>query len=245
MRLITLMFIFLLALPLSATAQDAPAFETVARQAADGTSLAADFYPADSPDAPLIIALHMLNSRRAAYEPIIPDLRAAGYALLNIDMRGHGASGGPRDWELAIDDVAGWIAWLADRDGLGEGGLVLMGASIGANVALVACAASPVCQGAIALSPGLDYRGVRPETALVEGLAERAALLAAAHDDRYSADTVRILFASAQGSTTARLYRGNSHGTRLFDSDYESISRLILAWLNEHSPVPGEGENDE
>ena len=224
-------FLILFSLSLAMTAQSES--EAIALQTADGVSLAGDFYPSSEESAPLIIALHMLNSNRSAYAPIIPDLQTAGYAALNVDLRGHGDSGGARDWDLAIDDVAAWIDWLTENGHIGARGLVIMGASIGANAALMGCAASDVCRGAIALSPGLDYRGLQPETALTDGLAERSALLVAAHDDSYSAQTIRQLFANAQGDVTARLFRGRAHGTRLFDSDYNHVSRLILAWLDD------------
>ena len=219
----------LIVLTLATTAQAPPA-ETITLTRADA-ALSADFHPS-VPDAPVILLLHMLNSNRAAWEPLMPDLSAAGYALLNIDMRGHGDSGGSRDWDAAIADVVdGWVGWLADSDHLGEGGLVMMGGSIGANVALISCADLENCRGAIALSPGLDYRGVKPEPALVDGLAERAALLVAAQADSSSSSAIRQMFLNANGDVTARLFRGRAHGTRLFDSDYASVSRLILAWL--------------
>ena len=76
-------------------AQDLPPHETITLQAADDINLVADFYPAptDSAEPPVVMLLHMLNSNRSAYEPLIPDLHEAGYAILNIDMRGHGDSG--------------------------------------------------------------------------------------------------------------------------------------------------------
>ena len=221
-------------------AQDLPAFETITRQSADDISLVADFYPAPENISapPVIIALHMLNSKRAAYEPVIPDLHSAGFAVLNVDMRGHGDSGGSQVWDAAIADISDWISWLDTEDMIGEGGPAIMGASIGANVAIISCAANAVCAGAIALSPGLDYRGVKPESALVTGLADRSALLVAAQQDSSSATAVRQMFLNAQGDVTARLYRGRAHGTRLFDSDYESVSRLVLHWLLEQFGNP-------
>ena len=99
-------------------AQDLPDSVTITRQAPDDVALVADFYaaPEETTEAPVIIALHMLNSKRSAYAPIIPDLHAAGYAILNVDMRGHGESGGSRDWDAAIADIADWIDWL-DTEG--------------------------------------------------------------------------------------------------------------------------------
>lgn len=221
-----------LLLTLTTTAQDAPPSETITLVRADAT-LIADFYPA-ADSAPVILLLHMLNSNRSAYAPLIPDLQVAGYAILNIDLRGHGASGGTRDWNLAINDVAlGWASWLAENDHLNESGLAIIGGSIGANVALISCAQVEVCRGAIALSPGLDYRGVKPESALVDGLADRSALLVASQNDASSSTAIRQMFLKAKGDVSARIYRGRAHGTRLFDSEYDSVSRLILGWLAE------------
>lgn len=233
MRRSIIVLIVFLCLLISTTAQDLPSHQTSTRQADDNTSLVADFYPA-SDEAPVVLLLHMLNSNRGAYQPLIPDLRDAGYAILNIDMRGHGESGGTRDWDATIADVAtGWTGWLADNDRLGDSGLAIIGGSIGANVALISCADIETCRGAVALSPGLDYRGVQPESALVEGLSQRTALLVAAHADSYSAQSVRQMFLNATGDVTARLYPGRAHGTRLFDSNYESVTALILNWLDE------------
>ena len=212
--------------------QPPPAPETITRLAADDTALVADFYPADA-DAPALILLHMLNSKRGAWNPLIPDLQVAGYAILNVDMRGHGDSDGRQDWDATIADMAGWVDWLAQNERSGDAGLAFIGGSIGANVALISCAESDACRGAVALSPGLDYRGVKPEPALVDGLAERMTLLVAAQADSSSSTAIRQMFLNAKGDVNARIYPGRAHGTGLLDSRYDSVSRLILGWLAE------------
>ena len=228
----TLLACILANIPFTTAQAPHPPHSTITLAAADQTSLIADFYPAAA-DAPVVLLLHMLNSSRQAYAPIIPELHAANYAILNIDMRGHGESAGSRQWDLAISDISGWADWLTHEAHLGERGLALIGGSIGANVALISCAEIEACRGAIALSPGLDYRGVMPEAALVEGLAERGALLVAAQADAYSANSVKQMFMSATGDVSARLYPGRAHGTRLFDTELASVSSLMLNWLAE------------
>lgn len=232
-RLVLALLFWFIVIP--ALSQELPPVETISRSAPDDIALVADFYdaPEGATDAPVIIALHMLNSNRAAYAPLIPDLHEAGYAILNVDMRGHGDSGGAREWDAALADIADWIDWLAAEGHLNERGLAIMGASIGANVAIIGCAESATCIGAIALSPGLDYRGVKPEAALVDGLADRAALLVAAGSDSSSSTAIRQMFLNARGAVTARMYRGRAHGTRLFDSEYDSLSGLISLWLEQ------------
>ncbi len=237
--IVALLTLLLYVFATTTAAEDVPQFETVTLTRAD-TTLTADFYPA-ADSAPVVLLLHMLNSNRSAYDPLIPDLREAGYAILNIDLRGHGASSGERDWDTAINDVAlGWTGWLGENNHLGESGLAIIGGSIGANVALISCAQVEICRGAIALSPGLDYRGVKPESALVDGLADRAALLVASQNDTSSSTAIRQMFLKAKGDVSARIYRGRAHGTRLFDSELDSVSAMILAWLSELFTIDGD-----
>lgn len=217
--------------------QDDLMFETVSIRAGDELELVGDLYlPDDIADTgnPAVLLFHMLGSTRQAYDPILPDLVDAGYIVLNVDMRGHGDTGGNQVWDLAIEDTQVWLDWLREQDVVDDSRVAIMGASIGSNVALIGCAEDPDCIGAIALSPGLDYRGVQPESAVVDGLAERAVLLVASHTDGYSAESVEQMFMNANGDVSARIYRGAAHGTNLFRSDYDSVSHLILSWLAEH-----------
>lgn len=224
--------ICLLSLPTLAQGDDMLEAQQIDISASDDLNLVGDLYlpEAMTEPAPAVILMHMLGGNRSEYDPLIPYLVEAGYAVLNVDLRGHGATGGSQDWDLAIEDTQRWFDWLRQQEGIDAQRTAIIGASIGSNVALIACANDEACVTAIALSPGEDYRGVMPADAVANGL---NALLIASHNDRQSADSVRAFFASATGFVDARLYTGRQHGTQLFATDLESVANVSIGWLEE------------
>jgi pimeloyl-ACP methyl ester carboxylesterase len=216
------------------------ALEVVMVGADDGLSLQGDYYPllaeTEPEEAyPAVLLLHMLGRDRTTWQPLIRPLHEAGFVTLAVDMRGHGATGGERDWEKAEDDIQTWLDWLKSQPNVGA--VFIVGASVGGNLALIGCANDPECGTVVALSPGLDFRGVMPETAVVEGLLDRAALLVAAHGDTYSADSVRQMATNSRGEIGLRIYRDGAHGTNMFTADYQDrVITLIVNWLVEHLP---------
>ena len=156
----------------SAQAQEATEIVEVLLFAEDGTVMMGYWYVAEGedPTAPAVLLLHMLSGRAQDWLPLSDELALAGIHALAIDLRGHGESGGARDWTLAQRDVAKWWHWFAAHQEVDA--MAVVGASIGANLALLGCAEWADCRGAIALSPGLDYRGLQPQLAL-EGAAAR------------------------------------------------------------------------
>jgi len=229
-NLLLALLLFIFVMPVFA--QDDPAFETVEIAASDELALIGDYYLPENVDgeAPAVLLLHMLGSERSAYDPLIPYLLDAGYVILNVDMRGHGATGGSRDWDLAIDDAQLWFDWLREQETVDDARVAVIGASIGSNVALIACGNDEACVTAVALSPGEDYRGVMPGDAVANGL---NAFLIAAHGDRASAEAIQAFFSDATGYVNARLYPGSAHGTRLFNDSLDSVAGAIIDWLDE------------
>lgn len=228
-----LILVILLVFASSAAAQRDSSAEIVTTQGDDGLTLVGEFYASEE-SAPAVLLLHMLNSRRSAWSPLIPALTDAGYNVLAVDLRGHGETGGAQDWTAAQTDVVHWLDWLSDQPSVNSEQTALVGASIGSNLALVGCAYDARCVTAIALSPGLDYRGVTTEEAIIEGLADRSALLVASHDDSYSADTVKALTEVATGDLGVQLYVGRMHGTNLFATNADGVTALMMNWLALH-----------
>ena len=89
----------------------------VALAASDGTLLKATYYAAEKP-GPAVLLLHMCNTTRKSWEPLGPQLAAAGIHALAIDYRGFGESGGerfdpvrPQDAQRTVNDK-----WPGDID---------------------------------------------------------------------------------------------------------------------------------
>lgn len=237
-RITILLMLLILMTMASVMAQDITQSTVVEVEATDGLKLVGDYYALSTADAkPTVTLLHMLGSTRKAWEPLLPALLDAGYNVLNVDLRGHGETGGSVDWEAAVTDVQTWLDWLRAQDSVRGDAISIVGASIGSNLALIGCANDEQCMTAVALSPGLDYRGIMPEEAVVDGLRQRSALLMAAQGDKYSADSVKTLITSAKGEVGVRLYTGSVHGTEMFTPRIrERVINVIVSWLNEHTP---------
>ena len=212
--------------------------EQVSFEAADGLLIRGTLLlPLTSGADPGVILLHMLGDDRTVWGEVglAADLVAAGYAVLAVDMRGHGETGGAADWTLAADDLARvWDAFVA-LDSVDDARTAVIGASIGANMALRLGVDRPDIRAVVALSPGLDYRGVTTAE-LPAAYGDRPLLLVASEDDAYAADSVRAL---AESAATARveMYATAGHGTNMFAAAPE-LTPLIIGWLDEQLPSP-------
>ena len=209
--------------------------EDIIVEAEDGLELDATFYAAEGlENASGVILLHMLGSNRTVWEAVglVDELAANGYAVLALDMRGHGDTGNAQDWVLAEDDIQRVWQYFVDRPEVDEEKTAVIGASIGSNMALIATANEPAIRTAILLSPGLIYRGVAIESRMSD-ISDRPLLLVASEDDYYSEDTVLKLAETAVGETQLQLYKTAGHGTNMFTSKPD-LTPLMLTWLAQH-----------
>lgn len=200
--------------------------ETVVIPSSDGLEIQADYYASESGKA--VLLLHMLNGRRRDWASLIPYLTEQGYAVLAVDLRGHGDTGGRQDWALAEEDVQVAVAWLREQ---GSDQVAIIGASIGSNLALRGMANDENVVTAIALSPGLDYRGVTTDDA-IETIDRRPVLFVAERLDSYSSTSVIELFNNAKGKVQVHLGTGSAHGTAMLGD--EMLEELITLWLVEN-----------
>ncbi len=206
--------------------------QPVQLRAADGTTLAATYYPSARGPAPAVVLVHMLTRSRDDWRAFAERLQAAGAAALAVDLRGHGGSSGSAAPSAAMAlDVQAAVAWLAARGDLTPGAIGIVGASFGATVALLAAGESAAVRAVALLSPAADYRGVRLEAGLRK-LGARPLLLVASTEDPYALRTARALTEEASPNRQLRLSSVPAHGSPLLERDGE-LATAVVDWLRQ------------
>jgi len=210
----------------------------------DGVALAATYY--DGGDgAPGLVLFHMLGRNRNDWRDFAFACQEKGYHVLTVDLRGHGestrAKGGrelraenfnkSQFGKMTLDADAA-VKWLAKQKGVDAGRIGIVGASIGANVALVYASKNPErVKTVVLLSPGESYRGIATGSAAAGY--SGSALYIAAKGDVYSAKSVGRLATPAGPKKQKKIFSGNLHGTNLFKK-HADLSGLLFEWFKKH-----------
>ncbi len=211
-------------------------------QSLDGTSLAGEFYEssnrrsffasrATEDKSPGVVLVHMLTGSKSDWRGLPDRIRDAGISALTIDLRGHGASSGSAaDLAAMVQDVRAAAQWLASRQNVRPDAIGVVGASLGASLALLAAAELPQVRVIGLLSPSLDYRGLRTDTGLIKRLGSRAIWLAASSEDPLALRTLRDMAAETSGPREQMVSSTAAHGTVLLDRDGD-VARALVDWL--------------
>jgi pimeloyl-ACP methyl ester carboxylesterase len=196
---------------------------------------------------PLVILLHMMGHDRTTYDPLVKALfaRAPDFVVLAIDLPGHGESRTrvdgqnmdfrrftQNDWAQCIDDINKVIWDMQNLPGaeakqIDSQRIVIVGASVGANLALAVGARNKRVQAVVMLSPGMGFVSGPADATLREF--NRPVLLVAGNDDVFSRDACKIL-SQASAKAKLRLFDRAGHGTDMFLPHPELINEIVV-WL--------------
>lgn len=199
-------------------------YETVSFNSSDNITLVADYYPSNSDQG--IILLHMLARTRATYRDVAAKL-VPYYKVIAVDFRGHGDSQGEYDdltdddFKLMTRDVEAAALFL-QTEGVAEENISLVGASIGANLALLYAMEHPV-KNLLLLSPGLSYHGIDISRQQYNGYF----LIQVGHYDAYSSisvDELELLLPHARVMS----YDSSAHGTDLLQYDVSAYEDFFF-----------------
>ena len=193
-------------------------------KAADGKTLYGSYFANDG-DGKSVLLLHELYTNRSSWTPLVQPLLDAGFKVLAVDLRGYGKTKGKINWKNAQTDTVAWADWLKAQAGVQS--IALVGSSMGANLALNGCAAISGCVGAVAISPGLNYFGVKTKEAVTAGF---PALIVYADRDTYPKTDVPKMQELGGDHLEILLYSGRTHGMGLF-KEHDDLAGAIVNWL--------------
>jgi alpha-beta hydrolase superfamily lysophospholipase len=207
--------------------QASRAAQRVVFRSDDGVTIAGVWYEPVS-RGPAVILLHMLNRSHRDFDALALRLASEGIGALAIDLRGHGDSqGSPLNFAPMVADVRAARRFLAGRpDVVGKVGI--LGASLGANLAAIEAADDVTVSSLALLSPSLDYRGLRIETAMRK-VGSRPVLMVVSDDDPYASRSARDLEKGTRGREVLHLTAAG-HGTTMLERD-ASLAGSLVDWF--------------
>jgi hypothetical protein len=207
---------------------------------------------------PAALLVHMLGRDRSTYRDFQLILADQGINSLAIDMRGHGEStmGGTLDyndfsaeeWQAAENDLIGGLDWLRSQPDVDPSKIGIVGASIGANLTVIAAAdeitgdVENPPKFVVLLSPGLRYH-FPLDPGVARGLRSIPVYIASAMEDEQSFRGAQSL-ANASGGEL-REFEGSDHGTQLFEAHPEFMNELALWIKNRVSAQPSSDDSPE
>lgn len=193
---------------------------------------------------PLVVLCHMLSGDRWEWKEMPRHLVNAGYAVLALDLRGHGESvhQGSRlkvwrefdrsDWQKMPEDIGTVLNYIAKKpefNMVNTRNIALLGASIGANVAVnYASKHARQVKALVLLSPGLEYQGIQTFDPLTHY--ENAIYFLASKEDAYASDSTERLYKFALGKKKIQIFKDLGHGTDMLMREPD-LTKHIVEWL--------------
>lgn len=183
-----------------------------------------------------IICSHEHPGSKAQWSDSAPWFAARGYLVLAYDFRGWGESQGQFEASKLDRDVFAAIAFVKSR---GAKRVILLGASMGADISLIAASETRVA-GVIALSP--EYLFGLSDTQIRAIAVPK--LFINSEDDDFVDDT-RQMFQRARAPKGLHLYPGAAHGVDILGGEYgQDLIGRILAFASRYAPL-GRGTGGE
>jgi dienelactone hydrolase len=207
--------------------------QTVTFAARDGVTVTGALALPDKTPAPAVLLLPMMSRTLHDFDAVSARLADSGIAALAIDFRRNGGarSGGgtadePGDFSDLVLDAEAARAYLSTRPEIIGSKVGLLGASLGANVAVLVAGQDSTIPSLALLSASLEYRGLRMEQALKK-FGSRPALLIVSSEDPYALRSARQAVTMGDGPRELRVLSGAGHGTVMLSRDPDLVSTLV------------------
>ena len=192
-------------------------------------------WDAPSHPAPAVLLLHSYMRSHADWDIVAGRLHDAGFGVLELDLRGHGASVGPmpsESFQPFTKDVKAAIDWLKQQPDVQSMHLGIAGLNLGTTLAIIEAGADPAVRSLALVSPAAEFRGLRADQAM-RSFAGRsgAALLIAGALDPYAARSARQLAEISPGARDLRIVDNTSANGRALLADQPDLTGTLVDWF--------------
>ena len=170
----------------------------------------------------------MLHRSRRDFDALASRLASEGIGALALDLRGSRRLSGldrrrtSRRWSRTSRLRAASSSRRSDVSGK----IGLLGASLGANLVALAAADDPGVASLALLSPSLDYRGLRIETAMRK-FGSRPVLMVVSDDDPYASRSAHDLEKGTRGREILSLTRRRAMAPTMLERDASLMGSLV------------------
>jgi pimeloyl-ACP methyl ester carboxylesterase len=216
-------------------------YETVTVEAEDGLELVGwyagpDMIETDEELVPAVLLQHHGSSSKEKWFDFIEPLLEAKYAVLAVDLRGHGETGGRGDQaptpELWDQDTMTWLAWLREQPGIDPDRVSLVGASIGGDIGLNVAALDESLVTIVVISGGLDVLGITTADAVAE-LTQPVYFISSLGDEP-GMEAFNGWMSVVQTEALFRVYEGSMCCTFLVQFEPD-LGPSIIEWLDRYN----------
>ena len=193
---------------------------------------------------PMVVMMHSLGYSSEYWQEIPTKFRQAGFAVLEIDFRGHGksiydANFKKTNWFYLTNysykkypkDVLNLLLYINENyKNIAVSHLVFIGADIGANTAILAASqlkTKPVSM--VLISPSVEFKGLYTPIALTDA-GPMPVLVLFSQKDLYSKKQAATLLKFAQGEFDIRSYPNGGPGMLMLKVN-PTMANDIVNWV--------------
>jgi len=181
-----------------------------------------------------VVLIHGSGQDHTVWNELSSTLASHEMQVLSVDLRGHGSSKGEADPLKMEQDVEAAAAYLRAH---GAKEVVLVGASMGANLAFLTAAHDKDVSRVVMLSPALNHKGIKASTALKD-YGTRPILMIAGADDSSGINASNML-ADRMEEAQVEVLKEAGIGAKLLNRD-PALEEIIVTWIT--TPAPGSPE---
>jgi pimeloyl-ACP methyl ester carboxylesterase len=180
-----------------------------------------------------VVLAHQSDASMCQWLPYATELAQLGYRVVAFDFAGYGSSS-PTESKTYLEDIRTVVSYLRER---GTPRVVVVGASMGATMSVVAAAAiTPPLAGVVAVSPPTTFDGVNADRAAVE-LSVPALYIAGESDGDYDVYATEINERTPEALRNLLVVDSPEHGVELVGAPTAAgaeVRTAIEDFLDEH-----------